>query len=853
MNHMSFEQGIPENVSVSKGKLSVSTKHRTDGQFSLRWDFVPKDILTIRGEIGYQPHEIERVIELLGEKYPQMGSPTCFNFPVYSEANQDVRVRFAFGRGDTIDCYTDVLLDFKHWYEFSMGYDRGHLKGTPREDMDCFQIIIKSDKSGTVFLDDLVFSVKKSVTGLTPSRLELFQKTYPNRTIMNGADVQPDFHLNEPWFPLKNRVSESEAQAFKTIEDRLFDLEWGGRTKIVRLDENRLQSIRDKYNGYHICRDKNGIVGDYRFNKGSYNRLLREIGLLYYKVSDADQKDELGTMAVNMIEHMIDINGGMTWYSGKGFADACFLVKDKLKESGLLEATISALKDKLFFRIMYDEDTYKGLHAGKGINTDDLFTNSISTIICVLLMDDTPEKVRDMRHLVSFYSNSAFEYTPGPSDSFKPDGTMFHHVNAYPDRYGYYTMPVVCEFIYLLSRTDFHLSAETHGRMKENVRSRCFYKSQHYFPWAFAHNMVRPVQKVEADEVLYLALAGTPDGKYAIDEEMASLYLLNMEGETLPASAQQFIDAGIASAPVPQGHKTLSYYAKGLHRKNDWFITVGAFSKYVYPCEMWQGRSDGRGDVKTNKFVNWGQTEIIYPDKAGLKYINNGWDLDGWDWTRFPGTTTLKVPLSRIPTTVTAGVEHLRSDQGFVGGLDFNNGNGLFVAKIRGHHKYKFDSFYATKTYFFFGDLMICLGSDITNDLPEYMTQTTLMQNALKDQAFELYINHTQPVKDDFFTKAIKNKSLWMLDSRNVGYYLPKGQSLHVSYANQKSRDDHDTKDTEGVFETAWLEHGKAPENAGYEYAVKVKTRVNEMEDFAIKMNSEDNKEYRVIRADRIG
>jgi hypothetical protein len=72
------------------------------------------------------------VVELLGEEYPQMYLPTCFSFPLYSEENQDVRIRFAFGRENSIDCSTDVLFDFKHWYRFAMGYDRGHLKGTPR-------------------------------------------------------------------------------------------------------------------------------------------------------------------------------------------------------------------------------------------------------------------------------------------------------------------------------------------------------------------------------------------------------------------------------------------------------------------------------------------------------------------------------------------------------------------------------------------------------------------------------------------------------------------------------------------------------------------------------------------------
>jgi hypothetical protein len=37
----------------------------------------------------------------------------------------------------------------------------------------------------------------------------------------------------------------------------------------------------------------------------------------YFKVMDAKQKDELGTIAVNMIEHAFDINLDVTWFGMK--------------------------------------------------------------------------------------------------------------------------------------------------------------------------------------------------------------------------------------------------------------------------------------------------------------------------------------------------------------------------------------------------------------------------------------------------------------------------------------------------------------------------------------------------------
>ncbi|WP_297087360.1 chondroitinase family polysaccharide lyase [uncultured Draconibacterium sp.] len=838
---ISFENGIPDNILASKGKISLSEKHRTSGTYSLRWDFCPHDTLTVYGDIAYEKTKVKNVVEVLGEKYTEMGHHTCFRFPIYSEKEQDVRLRFAFGKNDSINCYTDVMLNYKHWYRFSMAYDKGHLRGEPREDMNCFRIIVKSEKSGTIFLDDLVLAVKQRWNNLYPTLLELWQ-TYPqDRT----TQVYPDHLLNEPHFPL-SELTQNHIQSFQTIEDRLFEVEWGGKKQVERIDDSVIANLEVRYKSFNIVRTDSGITGNHGTASYAFVGLLKEIALNYARVQNQKQKDKLGLMAINMIENAIDENDReMSHYRGKGFADACYLAKDCLKKHGLLDETISFIKQNYEFKRFYNEDNIY-----KGINSDYLYTSSTSALLCVLLMDNSPEKVRDMQHLVSFFSNVALNYAKGLSDTFKPDGSHYHHYTAYPTRYANYTMPEVCKFVYFLSQTDFRITEDAHERMKHNAQVRSFYKSQRYFPWAFAHNNIVPELKAEVEELLYLALAGSPDGKQKLDEEMAGLYLYHKENEQLPELAQVLVDKNIAQAPIHQGHKTLSYFAKGLHRKNDWLITVGAYSKYVYQIEMWSGRPDGRGNVNTNQFVNWGQTEIIFPDKKGLNAVNNGWSIDGWDWTRFPGTTTIKAPLERIKTTPVNGIEQLYSDEGFVGGLDFSDGNGVFVSKIHGSKKYKLESFYATKTYFFFNDLMVCLGSGISNNLPQYETQTTLFQNSISEK-FKLHVNDTESCKNSYFEKELDNNSNWLLDSRNIGYYLPKGQNLKVSYNLQKSRNSSDTEDTSGKFETAWLKHGFAPEEKQYEYAVKVQTTASDMELFAQKMNSETDKVYHVIQADK--
>ncbi len=847
---ISFEEGLPKNIQFKKGEINLSGLHRVSGNYGLHWKFTPDDELRINTKIGYAPQSVDTIVTVNDVDYPITNEPAVFTLPIYSEKKQDAIVRVSFGRGEEIDCFIDIHLAYKGWRKFTIPYARGHMRGNPHENMDFMKLSILGNQEGEIFIDDIVLLKRESPKGIKPTHLVPGLKLHPQRRAL-GDEIEQEWHLYQPWFALQDRVTPEQQQSFKTIEERLWQLEWGGEKTKESLPTKDFEDFKKRYADYNITRNGEAINGlhlEVGGKRSKFNQLGKAIAIAYRTISNTSQKEVLKDMALNMIAHGIDCDVNLDWYHGRGFADMCFLMKDELKAIGKLEEANAFIRRKYEFNRFYNEDVNKGRHNVIGMSSDALYTNSIGYLMCVMLLDG-PEKVRDMQHLVSYYSNLGLGYANGLTDSFKPDGSHYHHANAALTRYGSYTMPKVAEVIYILSGTEFRIYEAAHERMKHNLYMRNFYSSRNYFPWSYSHNRIKSLTPGDNYEFLYMALAGTPDGKQDIDKEIAEMYFYQMEGREMPELAASLLDKNIETATFPQGHHTLSYHAKGIHRKDDWMTVIGAHSRYIFQKEIW-GWHSSRGNMKYGMFENWGSLEIIYPDKPGLKQIDNGRGLKGWDWTMTPGVTSVNAPLKNIENKPLklgddAYQEHLRSDQAFVGGLDFSDGNGVFVAKIRGHDKYKLESFYATKSWFSFGDLIVCLGSDIQNDLPEYTTHTSIFQNDLSQTDFNLKIDKTKALKPSPFNKQYDETSHWMLDSRNVGYYIPSGQKLNVWYGENTSPDYQGKAMTTGTYEKAWLSHGKAPDGEAYEYAVKVKTSKETMKVFA--KNQDEQQEYKVL------
>lgn len=91
----------------------------------------------------------------------------------------------------------------------------------------------------------------------------------------------------------------------------------------------------------------------------------------------------------------------------------------------------------------------------------------------------------------------------------------------------------------------------------------------------------------------------------------------------------------------------------------------------------------------------------------------------------------------------------------------------------------------------------------------------------------------------------------WIVDTQQTGYIVPRRQSLAIVRRRQVRRDQHDRAETEGVFACAWLDHGAAPSEAGYHYAVIPNAGLGATAAFTQAIGGDADPPYRVLRRDR--
>ena len=128
--------------------------------------------------------------------------------------------------------------------------------------------------------------------------------------------------------------------------------------------------------------------------------------------------------------------------------------------------------------------------------------------------------------------------------------------------------------------------------------------------------------------------------------------------------------------------------------------------------------------------------------------------------------------------------------------------------------------------------MIVCLGSDIENTNAAYPTETTIFQLAVTDKAGHDYWN-------DYRGEG----KIW-IDHLNTGYYVPVSARFEKNFP-QYSRLQDTGKETKGDWVSLVVDHGKAPKNGSYEYAVLPQTTESAMKAFAKKLG------YKVLKQDR--
>lgn len=807
-----FEERVPQNFHPSeKQALSLSTLYYKEGKKSLEWKFRPEATLLI---------DLKKPLVMTEQTKKSSGIMLW----IYNEKPQQDSIRFEFlSPQGQVAYWFSFRLASAGWRACWIGFQ--HMKGDKQAEAIASYRLVAPQRNGRIFLDRLTFPVAKINDRTTPDLQMPYNNSLATRSLWHWCRVwqweQYTYDL-----PLPSALSGQQKDELQTVEQRL--------TAVLDLKKAPKGAINKAYAVFkeaNIRHSGSGFTGapivvpdELDRSKGelSWNDLETMLSGFaydaYYNHSETSLKNYFTVWDYA-------INQGFAYGSGMGtnhhygyqvrrIYTTAWLMRDAIRKAPARDDILSTL---IFWSAL--QETRQPYQYGRDELLDSWHTLLMAKTVSALLPIDERERARALQGL-SRWVSSSLQYTPGTIGGIKVDGTTFHHGGFYP-AYTSGVLAMVGQFISLTNQTAYEPTEEARRILKSAFLAMRNYSNK--YEWGIGISGRHPFGgSMKEDDVAafaYLALSGDLSGEgNAFDHHLAADYLRLCEVDT--PEARYFKAQGISPAPAPQGFFVYNYGSVGIFRRSDWMVTLKGYTTDVWGSEIY------RKDNRYGRYQSYGSAQIMgYPSRAA-----SGYDEDGWDWNRLPGTTTIHLPFELLDSPL-SGTTMAHSKENFSGSSALEGTNGMFAMKLMERELKNFTpDFVARKSVFCFGNRMICLGTGIRNSNGEYPTETTLFQSTVKDQKCFVQVDGKEE-KQVGFSKKLSveaGKTVALRDGYN-NYYFVKDGDVHVQIARQESRHEKTRTATQGTFASAWIEHGKAPQGATYEYVVWIQPTDKEL------------------------
>ncbi|MDY2942717.1 MAG: chondroitinase family polysaccharide lyase, partial [Paludibacteraceae bacterium] len=753
---LSFERSVQPFTASRGGSITTSGDHYKHGCRSLLWSWTREGAyLSVRQPIAYEHHKTVNTDN----------SVYTFVFWMYLEQPLTDSVRFEFRKQGKVCCWFNYAADFTGWRGAWLAFRRD-MQGTPEEGMD--ELRIYAPKGGAVYrphqeigkaapnertiphrlyLDHVILSSLQDVRHHTAD----FQAPYVNPRSESHWLVLLRSWRQEFELPLPDAVSKAQQRDIRRIQQRM-DKEliptYRGK------DTPNIDSLRARYAVYHledspglpIFFERFGETYTHYDNTTTYTQKIGDMGLshanqLLYDLALAHRQntgdaptvsravtcpdlsgqtadsDEIAHMFLALTHHMLDqgFQAGSAMgtlhhlgYSMRYFYPAMYLMRDVLREAGMLREVQQAME---WFS---GAGEVKVLPRNAGMDIDAFNTSLEGRLLSILMIDDPREQVRYL-NAFSRWVDNGFRYSDGLSGCFKPDGTIFHHCNHYP-AYAVGGLTGAVKATWLLHGTEWAISRESHEILKQSLLSMRIYCNLTAWPLSLSGRHPDGKGHLIPRHYKQLAQCGSPDGQHKTDPELQAAYLrLIHKGDT-------------AAEKTPEGAWSFPYSCLQVQRRGEWMVAIKGHSRYIWNTETYE-RCNLYG-----RYLNYGNIQIMGSGDPVSNFAS-GFRQEGWDWNRWPGTTTLILPIDSLlcrvqNLDVNSGFEEmLLSDESFCNGLSFG-GNGIWGMKLHSHDKYD-GTLRARKSVFCFDNRIICLGTNIECQA-NAPVETTLFQVAEK-------------------------------------------------------------------------------------------------------------------------
>ena len=307
----------------------------------------------------------------------------------------------------------------------------------------------------------------------------------------------------------------------------------------------------------------------------------------------------------------------------------------------------------------------------------------------------------------------------------------------------------------------------------------------------------------------------------ALGVAFAAVELGGGESSSCNATAKALCEENYGDAPVNTLIGNKHFYCSNytIHRRPTWMLSVKMASRQIIGTETLNGDN-------MKGFYSADGATYLYQD--GREYLDI---FPLWDWRKLPGVTSFDADAS-VP------ISPARNQSDFVGGLS-NGQQGMTVMDLNRA------GIQGSKAWIFTDNFVLCLGAGIKAD--STLTVTTAIEQCHRRGDLLLLDDNVWRAIDG--RKQVSGQKEARFFHHNTGYIVWGDRMKAVASTEHRTGRWHDImqmyppKDVTGEVAQLYLNHGKNPRDASYQYVLLPDADCEKTERF-------DLKEVNVLRND---
>ena len=815
----SFETtSAPAHWATTNGSLSTSTDHYKLGAKSLKWDWNANAVITVSNlqNNGLVPSQV-------GDFYFNM-----FRMWVYNTAaitSQPLRVEF-YDNNNTLQAYYDFQINFTGWRAASTSY-KYEMSGVKNSsNITTMKIKAPTSGSGTFFFDFIDYTMARNTS--------------------RSADYQLPFITldnDEHWGDIMYFQSLPKLLLTTPTAQELTDLTAIKQTynNVIKGSAPNTSAVNNaitKYNAQNITYVGGIVKGKPLYGKDYANAdniqavedFIVTFARDYAYSSSTTSKDYF----LNTVRYLLDqgyADGSAMetihhiGYSFRNIPMAIHLMKTELETEGLWTQAQKMVEWYTALDGIWEP-------TASSSDMDGANTRSLLRLGACLYKTTDAEKVQYLKGFKNYIENF-LTLIPKEGQGMKIDFTGFHHNTYYPG-YAFLGYNSLAEVVRYISGSQFAISTTKKEILKNTLLLARVVGASGDIPNSLSGR--NPFAAVPIKNGLKnLGLASPVD----TDLLKAYNYMYGSDSQT----------SAYGNETPPSGFWQINFANLGVYRQSNWVADIKGFNKYFWGSEIYST------DNRYGRYQNYGAVEVMY--KGG--YINSRLNINGWDWRKTPGATTKHLSYSDLLAANSRQDE--TTDSNFSASLRFGSKANYYIdQKLEGEYGvFGMDftqknissthdtAFKFKKSVFCFDGKLICLGSNINSATG--LIATNLFQNYLSSTSVPINENNTAVTTFPYNTTLSSTTKNWLIDAANTGYFVKSGNSVIIDRVNQDSPSETGNGTlTNGNFASAYISHGTAPSNAGYEYVIIPGTNTTDMATFSANMDNTTTAFYEVIQ-----